>query len=61
MKQFDITVKIRIDVSDADPGVQYNEALFVANHYAEMAMKYKSVGAVKIIEAKAEELNRDKL
>jgi len=55
MNQFDITVKIRIDVLDSDPGVQYNEALFVANHYAEMAMKYKSVGAVEIVEVKAEE------
>ena len=55
MKQYDITVKIRIDVLDADPAVQYNEALFVANHYAEMAMKYKSVGAVEIIEATAKE------
>ena len=56
MKQYDITVKIRIDVSDADPAAQYHEALYVANHYAEMAMKYKSIGAVKIIEAKAEEI-----
>ena len=54
MTHYEITVKIRIDVNDADPGIQYNEALFVANHYAEMAMKYKSVGAVEIVSAEAE-------
>ena len=55
MKQFEITVKIRVTIPDADPQAQYDEAMLIAQNYADMAMKYKSVGADEIIEVKAEE------
>jgi hypothetical protein len=56
MKQFEITVKIRVTVPDADSQAQYDEAMIIAQHYADMAMKYKSVGADEIVEVKAEEV-----
>lgn len=52
MKQFDITVTVRVTVSDADP--QF-EAMYIGNQFAEMALKYKSIGADEIVEVKAEE------
>lgn len=52
MKQYEITVKFLATVSDADP---YAEALWVAQNLAEMAIKYKSVGADKIVEVTAKE------
>lgn len=55
MKQFDITVTIRVTVPDADPQAQYDEAMIIANSYAEMAIRYRSVGADEIVEVKAEE------
>lgn len=56
MKQFDITVKIRVTVPDADPQAQYDEAMIIARHYADMATKYKSVSADEILEVKAKEV-----
>lgn len=53
MKQFDITVTVRVTVSDADPEF---EALFIGNQFAEMSLKYKSIGADKIIEVIAKEV-----
>ncbi len=47
MSQFDITVKIRVEVPD-DGALGMNEtewANYLATQYAEMATKYKSVGA----------------
>jgi len=55
MKQFDITVKIRVTIPDADPQAQYDEAMIVARHYANLALAYKSVGADEIVEVTAEE------
>lgn len=54
MKQFDLTVKIRVSLLDADPQAQYDEAMIIARHYANMAMTYMSVGADEIVEVKAE-------
>ena len=55
MKQFDITVKIRVTIPDANPQAQYDEAMIVARHYANLALAYKSVGADEIVEVTAEE------
>lgn len=52
MKQFDITVTVRVTVSDEDP--QF-EAMYIGNQLAEMSLKYKSIGADKIIEVIAKE------
>ena len=52
-KQYEITVKILATVSDADPEA---EALLVAQTLAEMAIKYKSVGADKIVAISAKEV-----
>ena len=55
MKQFDITVTIRVTIPDADSQAQYDEAMIIAQHYADMATKYKSVGADEIVEVTAKE------
>lgn len=55
MKQFDITVKIRVAVPDADPQAQYDEAMIIAQTYADMAIRYKSIGAEEIVEVTAKE------
>ena len=51
-KQYEITVKFLATVSDADPEA---EALWVAQQLASMAIRYKSVGADKIVEVTAKE------
>lgn len=56
MKQYEITVKILVSVPDGDPQDQYREAMWVANYYAEKAIKYKSIGADKIVEVIAKEV-----
>lgn len=55
MKQFDLTVKIRVTIPDADPRAQYDEAMIIAQHYADMALKYKSISADEIVEVTAKE------
>ena len=55
MKQFDITVTIRVTIPDADSQSQYDEAMIIAQHYADMATKYKSVGADEIVAVTAKE------
>ena len=52
MKQFDITVTVRVTVSDSAPEL---EAMYIGNQLAEMSLKYKSIGADKIIEVTAKE------
>jgi hypothetical protein len=56
-KQYEITVKILATVSDADPEV---EALRVAQTLAEMAIKYKSVGADEIVAISAKEVYNER-
>lgn len=58
MKQYEITVKFLATVSDED---SYAEALWVAQTLAEMAIKYKSVGADKIVEVTAKEVENENL
>ena len=53
-KQFEITVKIRVTIPDADVQAKYDEAMIIARHYSNMAMQYKSVSADEIVEVKAE-------
>jgi hypothetical protein len=52
MKQYDITVTVRVTVSDEDP--QF-EAMYIGNQLAEMSLKYKSIGADQILEVTAKE------
>ena len=56
MKQYEITVKFLATVSDADSEA---EALYVAQQLAAMAIRYKSVGADKIVEVTAKEASND--
>ena len=49
MKQFEITVKILVSVEDV-PGMSEVWAEDIAFDFADMAVKYKSVGADKILE-----------
>jgi hypothetical protein len=49
MKQFEITVKILVSVDDV-PGMSEVWAEDIAFDFADMAVKYKSVGADKILE-----------
>ncbi len=50
MKQFDLTVTVRVTIPDADLVDQYNEAMIIAQYYADMALKYKSISADEIVE-----------
>lgn len=53
--QFNITVRIRVTVPVGyQPYTAYEEAMLIANLYADMAMKYKSIGADQILEISAE-------
>lgn len=54
MKQYEVTVKILVTVPDADTQAQYAEATIIAHHYADMALKYKSIGADEIVSVEAE-------
>jgi hypothetical protein len=56
-KQYEITVKILATVSDVDPEA---EAMWVAQTLAEMAIKYKSVGADKIVSISAKEVYNER-
>ena len=50
MKQFDITVTVRVTVPSTILEEQYEDAYMIGNQYAEMATRYKSIGADKIVE-----------
>jgi alcohol dehydrogenase class IV len=54
MKQYELTVKILVTTVADNPQDQYREAMWIANYYAEMAMKYKSISADKIVSVEAE-------
>ena len=56
MKQFEITVKIRVTVSESDGMTEAEWADYIAKAYAEMAIKYKSIGADKVIRVDVEEV-----
>jgi len=56
MKQFDITVKIRVTVLDGDQQAQHEEAKIIAGQYADMALRYKSIGADEIVRVDVEEV-----
>ena len=45
MKQYDITVKIRVTVDAGGGRIEDEWADYIAKSYAEMALKYKSIGA----------------
>jgi hypothetical protein len=56
MKQFDLTVTIRVTVPDrGNVAEQLEEAEFIAQQYAQMALKYKSIGADEILRVDVEE------
>jgi hypothetical protein len=49
MSQYDITVKIRVTVEEGGGMTKAEWADYVAKSYAEMALKYKSIGADQVI------------
>jgi hypothetical protein len=49
MSQYDITVKIRVTVEEGGGMTEAEWADYVAKSYAEMALKYKSIGADQVI------------
>jgi hypothetical protein len=51
---YEITVKIQVSIDKGEHQAQLDEAMLIAQHYADMAIKYKSIGADKILEVKAE-------
>ena len=56
MKQFNITVKIRVTTSESSGMTETEWANYIAKAYAEMAIKYKSIGADSVIAIDVEEL-----
>lgn len=57
MKQFDITIKIRVTVTEGGGMSEAEWANYIAQSYAEMALKYKSIGADEIVRVDVEETN----
>lgn len=53
---YEITVKIQVSIGTGDHRAQHDEAMLIAQYYADMAIKYKSIGADKILEVKAEKM-----
>ena len=54
MKQYDITVKIRVTVEDGGGMSESEWADYIAKSYAEMALKYKSIGADEVVRVDVE-------
>lgn len=54
MKQYDITVKIRITVEDGNGMEAQYWASNIANDYAKMALQYKSIGADEVMRVDVE-------
>jgi hypothetical protein len=54
MTQYDITVKIRVTVSEDGSMTEAEWADYIAQSYAEMALKYKSIGADRVIRVDVE-------
>ena len=52
--QYEITVKIQVSIGKGEHQAQHDEAMMIAQYYADMAIKYKSIGADKILEVRAE-------
>jgi hypothetical protein len=57
--QYEITVKIQVSIDKGEHQFHHDEAMLIAQHYADMAIKYKSIGADKILEVKAEKMPLD--
>jgi len=54
MKQYDITVKIRVTVDAGGGRIEDEWADYIAKSYAEMALKYKSIGADEVVRVDVE-------
>ena len=54
MKQYDITVKIRVTVDASGAMTEAEWADYIAKSYAEMALKYKSIGADEVVRVDVE-------
>lgn len=54
MKQYDITVKIRVTVTEGGGMTEAEWADYIAKSYAEMALKYKSIGADEVVRVDVE-------
>jgi hypothetical protein len=55
MKQFDLTVTIRVTVDEAPFDIQLTEAQHIADAYAKMATHYKSIGADEVVDITVKE------
>ena len=56
MKKYDITVKIRVTVDDGGGKTHTEWANYIAESYAGMALKYKSIGADEVVRVDVEEV-----
>ena len=56
MKQFDITVKIRVSVPTDSDITPLEWAELIARDYSRMALQYKSIGADEVIRVDIEEV-----
>lgn len=55
MKQFDITVKIRVTVPTESDITPTEWAALIARDYSKMALQYKSIGADEVLRVDIEE------
>ena len=56
MRQYDITVKIRVTVEECGDMTEVEWASHIAKSYAEMALHYSRIGADKILRVDVEEV-----
>jgi uncharacterized protein (DUF697 family) len=56
MKQYDITVKVRVTVTEGGGMTEAEWADYIAKSYAEMALKYKSIGADEVVRVDVEQV-----
>jgi len=54
MKQYDITVKIRVTVDAGGGRTEAEWADYIAKSYAEMALKYAIIGANEVVRVDVE-------
>ena len=53
LKRFEVSVKILISIDE-----EMEDIADIANQYAEMALRYKSIGAEKVLEVSTKEFDR---
>lgn len=56
MKQFDITVKIRVSVTNDSSMSAEDQAQMISQRYADMALNYKSIAADAVMKISVEKV-----